>query len=175
MTPYDVLTKHARNSIATAVILSVGACTSPQLGGDGQDNALGMGTKQTIGGILGAAGGGLLGSQAGHGTGKLALTGLGVVAGGLIGSSVGKSLDEIDRLKAAQAQRTASTSAIGETIAWNNPQTGHHGTVTATRDGSTPGGSYCREYQSIVSIGGEDARTYGTACQQPDGSWRVIN
>lgn len=35
--------------------------------------------------------------------------------------------------------------------------------------------SYCREYQSSANIAGKTQKTYGTACRQPDGSWRIIN
>ncbi|KAB7738827.1 hypothetical protein F2P47_15430 [Parvibaculum sedimenti] len=37
------------------------------------------------------------------------------------------------------------------------------------------GGQYCREYQTTVRVGGHYENSYGTACQQPDGSWRVAN
>jgi hypothetical protein len=33
----------------------------------------------------------------------------------------------------------------------------------------------CREYQSSAVIDGRKQPTYGTACRQPDGSWRIIN
>tara|TARA_R110000868_G_scaffold100968_8_gene277968 strand:+ start:5991 stop:6536 length:546 start_codon:yes stop_codon:yes gene_type:complete len=36
-------------------------------------------------------------------------------------------------------------------------------------------GQYCREYQSQANIGGRMTYGYGTACLQPDGSWRVAN
>lgn len=36
-------------------------------------------------------------------------------------------------------------------------------------------GKYCREYRSRVEIGGNVRTTYGTACQQPDGQWEVVN
>tara|TARA_R110000824_G_scaffold118960_15_gene272355 strand:+ start:46714 stop:47232 length:519 start_codon:yes stop_codon:yes gene_type:complete len=36
-------------------------------------------------------------------------------------------------------------------------------------------GQYCREYESSANIGGRMTYGYGTACQQPDGSWRVVN
>ena len=39
----------------------------------------------------------------------------------------------------------------------------------------TQSGEYCREYQSSVRVGGQMQYGYGTACQQPDGSWRVVN
>ena len=32
---------------------------------------------------------------------------------------------------------------------------------------------YCREYQRNVTIGGRVQNMYGTACLQPDGSWRT--
>lgn len=35
-------------------------------------------------------------------------------------------------------------------------------------------GRYCREYQSNVVIGGVPRSSYGTACLQPDGVWRIV-
>jgi hypothetical protein len=32
----------------------------------------------------------------------------------------------------------------------------------------------CREYQSSVTIDGRPQPTYGTACQQADGTWRIV-
>ena len=133
----------------------------------------GMGTKQTIGTGVGALGGGLLGSQVGHGTGRLWATGAGVLLGGLIGNSVGASLDNADRAAAAQAQTQAYAAPVGQTIAWNNPQSGNSGTYTPVRDGTSSSGQYCREYQTTVVIGGQTKRAYGTACRQPDGQWQI--
>jgi hypothetical protein len=36
-------------------------------------------------------------------------------------------------------------------------------------------GEHCREYQSSSTIDGRAQPTYGTACQQPDGTWRIVN
>ena len=36
-------------------------------------------------------------------------------------------------------------------------------------------GQLCREYQSTIMIGGVPQPSHGTACQQPDGSWRIVN
>jgi hypothetical protein len=33
---------------------------------------------------------------------------------------------------------------------------------------------YCREFQSQVRVGNSVREGYGTACLQPDGSWRVV-
>jgi hypothetical protein len=35
-------------------------------------------------------------------------------------------------------------------------------------------GPYCREYQSTTVVNGRNVPTYGTACQQPDGSWQIV-
>lgn len=34
---------------------------------------------------------------------------------------------------------------------------------------------FCREYQRRVTIGGKIQDSYGTACLQPDGSWKTVN
>jgi hypothetical protein len=40
---------------------------------------------------------------------------------------------------------------------------------------SSSNGQYCREYQSSTVIDGKPQALYGTACLQPDGTWRIIN
>lgn len=37
-----------------------------------------------------------------------------------------------------------------------------------------PNGSYCREYTQKVIVGGVKRDSYGTACQQPDGAWKIM-
>lgn len=39
----------------------------------------------------------------------------------------------------------------------------------------TQDGQYCREYQSTATVSGRLQSTYGTACQDPDGTWRIVN
>ncbi len=49
-------------------------------------------------------------------------------------------------------------------------------TVTGTAPAyRTADGRYCREYQSSVSVGGGMQPSYGTACLEPDGSWRIVD
>jgi surface antigen len=135
------------------------------------DNA---GQNETVGTLGGAAAGGLIGSQFGSGSGKLAATGLGVLLGGILGNKIGKSMDDQDRARALQAQQAAYSAPVGQQIVWNNPDNGHSGTITPTRDGRDASGRYCREFQTTVTIGGQQQPAYGTACQQPDGSWKVV-
>ncbi len=131
------------------------------------------GTKQTVGALGGAAAGGLLGAQFGSGSGQLAATAAGALIGALVGSEIGRSMDEVDRMKAEQAYGQAAAAPIGQTIAWDNPNTGNSGTVVATREGTKNTGEYCREFQQTVVIGGQQEDAYGVACRQPDGSWEI--
>ena len=74
-----------------------------------------------------------------------------------------------------QAEQQAHSAPIGDRIVWNNPDSGNSGTVTPVREGTNANsGAYCREYQTTVTVGGRDQEAYGTACQQPDGSWKVV-
>ena len=133
------------------------------------------GTKQTVGTGAGAVAGGLLGSQVGSGSGRLWATGAGVLIGAFLGSEIGASLDAADRYQMQEAQKEAYSAPIGETITWNNPDSGNSGSYTPVRDGQTESGKYCREYQQTIIVGGQEQQAYGTACQQPDGSWEIMN
>lgn len=132
------------------------------------------GPKQTGGTLVGAGLGALAGSQIGSGGGQLAAVAIGTLLGAFVGSEVGKSLDKADQLYAQQAAQQAQDTQLGQTITWNNPDSGHSGTVTPVRDGYNSDGSYCREYQQTVTIGGKTEDAYGTACRQPDGSWKIV-
>lgn len=43
------------------------------------------------------------------------------------------------------------------------------------RDFQDPSGRYCREYQRIAVINGQQQQIYGTACMMPDGSWQIVS
>ncbi len=149
--------------MASAIALT--ACTTLE----------GRGNKELIGAGTGAVAGGLLGSQIGGGHGRMWASGAGVLLGALIGSEIGASLDKADMAYAQRAQTRAYTAPVGETISWNNPESGNHGTYTPKRDGYSSSGRYCREYQQDIVVGGKRQSGYGTACQQPDGSWEVVS
>jgi surface antigen len=133
-----------------------------------------VGTKEGVGGVLGAAGGGLLGAQFGKGDGKVAMAALGAVGGLLLGSNVGKSLDDVDRMRQQQAASTAlERLPSGSSGDWNNPDSGNSGTFTPTRTFQRGDGAYCREYTQKIRVAGRNEEGHGTACRQADGSWRI--
>jgi len=83
------------------------------------------------------------------------------------------NLNEEQQREHEAAQVRATTARIGEKIIWNDGRIS--GSVTATREGSSTTGRYCREFLQEVVIGGNKEQAYGTACRQSDGSWEVIS
>lgn len=129
-------------------------------------------TQENTGRVIGGVLGGVAGSQVGDGRGRTAATVIGTIAGAAIGGAVGKSMDDTDRLKAGHALENNRTN---QSSSWHNPDSGANYTVTPTRTWQSDAGRYCREYQTDVTVGGKTEHAYGTACRQPDGSWKVMN
>jgi surface antigen len=129
--------------------------------------------KTTIGAVGGGLLGGLIAGAAGGNTATIAAS---TVGGILLGGIVGNLLDERDKRLAAEATQNAlETAPTGKSIAWRNPDNEHSGTVTPVKTYQTDSGTYCREYQQTVTIGGKEEEAYGTACRQPDGNWRIVD
>ena len=130
-----------------------------------------FGEKTGLGAALGAAGGGLIGAAANGGaTGIIA----GVLLGGLAGGAIGNSLEQEDRRIAQEnAQLALERARAGQTETWQNPDSGNSGSFTPTRTYQASDGTFCREYQQTVTVGGEQQDAFGTACRQADGSWRL--
>ena len=134
-----------------------------------------MGQKEGLGTAVGAVAGGLLGNQIGGGRGKTAATVAGIFIGGMLGRDVGASLDKVDRQMIQQTSYTAfEKMPSGVASSWSNPDTGNSGYVVPTKTYKTATGSYCREFQTTVNVGGKTQEAYGTACRQPDGSWKIV-
>lgn len=162
----------ARGLLVMALSGSLVACAGT---GSGYDYGLPqMGPKETVGAVLGAVGGAALGKEFGSGTGNVAAIAVGTLAGAWLGANLGRSLDRADQNYATQAQYGALHS--GRPMNWSNPQSGNYGHVTPGPVYSNYGsGGECRQYSHTVYISGRPETVYGTACRQPDGSWRVAN
>lgn len=155
-------------ALTLVATMSLGACTT-------NSDGSAWGNKQTMGTASGALIGGILGSRVGGHEGKLWATGAGVLLGALAGSEIGKSLDRADMQYHSQAYSNAYSAPMNETISWNNPQSGHRGTVTPIQEGRSSAGYTCRKFKEAIFIDGEAQTAVGTACQQPDGTWRIQN
>ena len=127
-------------------------------------------THAQEGQVIGAVLGGIAGAQVGDGSGRTAAIILGTLAGSMIGQHIGQSMDDTDRLMAAQ---TLNDNRTGETRSWVNPDTGYSYNFTPTRTYENASGP-CREFQLDATVGGQsDEDVYGTACLQADGSWLI--
>ena len=145
----------ARPALALLLASSVGlsACVGPAM----------PGPKTQIGAATGAAAGGKT-------KGIIA----GVLLGGLAGGAIGNYLDANDREYAMNNSYYAlERTPAGTTSSWQNPDSGNSGSVTPLRTYETDAG-YCREFEQTIRVDGRNERGHGTACRQPDGSWRIV-
>lgn len=149
---------------AVSVCMLASACTTD-----------GIGPKQGFGTLGGAALGGLGGAQFGSGSGQMAMTAAGTLLGAFIGSGIGVSLDRADRAYAERAMIRAYNAPVGHPVEWDNPRTGNRGVIVPRRVGYDANGQQCREYQQTVYVGGRKQEAYGQACQQDDGTWKIVN
>jgi surface antigen len=154
--------KLLRATALVSVVLALAACED-------------AGPNQTGGTAIGAATGGILGAAIAGPHDAFAGAVFGAVAGGLVGNAIGKNIDDNDRRRMMEAQRRAYAAPMGQPVIWDNPDNGHSGSITPIREGHTESGGYCREFETQVTVGGQKQSAYGRACQQPDGSWKIVS
>jgi surface antigen len=153
--------------IAQLLAIALVPALLPACGGDTANQDTGL--------IVGGVAGGILGNQVGKGSGNVLATVAGAVVGGIVGSEIGRSMDEQDRRLAAQAEFAALEEGESDRPRrWRNPDNGRYGDVV-------PGRPYkrasvdCRDYTSTVYIDGRPRTMRGTACRNPDGTWRNVD
>ena len=146
-------------ALIAAAALALAGCSS---NGNHEDAGLG----------IGAVTGGLLGSTIGHGSGRVAATVIGAVIGGVVGSEIGRSMDRQDRRLAEEAEYDAlERGHSGRARVWRNERNGNYGEIVPYRPYRR--GDYdCRDYTHTVYIDGRPQTMRGTACREPNGTWR---
>lgn len=127
-------------------------------------------TQEQSGAVLGGAAGAAAGSAIGKGSGRTVAIILGALVGSAVGANIGRHMDEQDRIRTAEAMEYSPT---GRATTWRNPDTQASYTVTPTRTYDTDAGP-CREFTMDAEVGGKPQQVYGTACRQPDGSWKIV-
>ncbi len=150
------------------------ACAQNGQPGSGVMNGGGV-NKSDVGTLAGAIGGGVIGHNIGGGAGQTVATIGGTLLGAYLGNQIGSSLDAADRAAYNSAsQRALETAQPGQSLPWTNPQSGNSGTITPKNQYKNAQGDYCREYNQTIKVGGKTEKGYGTACRQPDGSWKIV-
>ncbi len=132
--------------------------------------------KIAIGTVAGAVIGGLIGYNfLGAGTGQwVAALALGA-AGAYGGRYVADRMTRWDKSAMQDtAFNTLTDSPAGDTGAWQNPETGTNGTITPLRTFLDNQGRICREYEAVLTMGGESFDGREVACRTATGDW-VVN
>ena len=142
---------------ATFALTVLAACETPP-------------SKQEIGTATGAVLGGVIGHQIGSGRGNTLATIGGAALGGYLGNRIGRNMDRADQARTTQA---LDQSADGEATTWRNGESGAHYSVTPTRTYRGDSGGRCRDFTSVAQVDGRNEVVHGTACRQPDGTWKA--
>ncbi|OSQ40954.1 hypothetical protein TMES_01875 [Thalassospira mesophila] len=121
-----------------------------------------------LGGVAGAA----AGSTIGKGDGRLLATIGGAIFGLLAGNAIGSGMDATDQACGGYA---LDRLPDGQTAVWTNPDSNQQYGITPVKTFQNQNNQYCREYNATVKIGDTRQQTYGTACLQPDGTWRILS
>ncbi|MBV1886245.1 MAG: glycine zipper 2TM domain-containing protein, partial [Parvibaculaceae bacterium] len=131
-------------------------------------------TEGVLGGLAGAALGGLFGSQFGEGSGKTVATIGGALLGGFAGNQLATDLNCEDEDRIYQStQSSLEHKRSGETITWNNPDSGNRGSVTPTNTFRNEYGQNCRQFQQKIYTNNTPEVASGVACRQPNGRWKI--
>lgn len=94
-----------------------------------------------------------------------------VIVWGVLPIVIYEALSENARQDHQYAYSQAMKAPVGETIVWNDASS--DGRIKTTRDGYA-GEKYCREFEQTITIEGKQQDAWGVACQEPDGSWRLV-
>lgn len=124
--------------------------------------------RKEIGTVVGAALGGVVGSQVGDGDGRTVAIIVGSVLGGIIGREIGRDLDDGDRACMGHALELAK---VGQPVRWINDQTNVTYVLTPAKSASKD----CRNFKIKASRDSKSQTSNGRACRSSDGSWKIVS
>ena len=143
------------------------------IAGGGTQNALGSIAGGVARNQLGNIASGAVGNQLSSGSGQLISTLANQLAGGVIGGSIGNNLDTTSRNAALGAEYNAlERGTVGQPVAWQGAN-GNFGQVIPQQPYQV-GSQNCRRYTHTIHVGGVPQQASGTACRNPDGSWKPL-
>jgi len=126
--------------------------------------------------IAGALIGGLLGNALSQRGRSGIPTIAGVVIGGALGAALTKNLNCEDQSYAYNTYYTGFNSGrTNVPYQWRNPNNGNYGEVRVDNYFNDPAGFRCANFNQQMYINRRNQRGNGHACQQPDGTWAIVN
>ncbi len=131
---------------------------------------LGQCNRVVLGGTLGWATGAVLGSTVDKNDGRSAAIVGSADIGVLVGGAIGQYMDSVDQNCVGQI---LEHTPDGRSIGWRNSDNDFAYLVTPKAAFQTGDGRTCRNYVTEVWIDNQQQQASGTACRQPDGSWKV--
>ena len=100
----------------------------------------------------------------------------GVVVGGAFGAALTRNLDCEDRSYAYKTYYDGfNAGRPNSSYQWRNPKNGHYGDFRIADYYNDPDGFRCANYTQQIFINGRPQAASGRACQQPDGTWTIVN
>ncbi len=124
---------------------------------------------------IGAIIGGLFGNAVG-GRNSGGATVAGVVAGGALGAALTHKLDCNDRSYVYRTQMEGfNAGRAGATYEWRNPENNHRGNFKVIDYYKDEDNFRYSVYSQEVFIDGRPEEVNGRACQQPNGTWVIID
>jgi surface antigen len=165
--------------ILASISLAIGACAPMQT--DPYGNPIGgqYGGGSMIAPAAGALGGGAVSGLAcsalGRGNGKTAIVGACTLLGGIAGLVMGQQYSQQQRVTQAYQNPRVPMMAQPQAPYQQQPYQGDAELKLGKTFSDPSTGEYCREFQHRAKVGGKIQQLFGTACQQPDGTWKVIS
>ncbi len=80
----------------------------------------------------------------------------------------------MDAVDAGCVVQSLEYAPDGERVVWRNPNDGARYEVTPVETRDIGGGTYCRTYETTVTIDRRTEIVRGRACREPDGRWRIV-
>jgi surface antigen len=127
------------------------------------------------GAIVGALAGGLLGNAISRGPQRGAGTAVGAILGGVVGGTIGNnSLNCEDRSYEVDTYYTGFEAGRPHArYDWRSPRGGAYGYLQVEDYYTDRAGYRCANYTQQIYVNGRPEVGRGTACRQPDGTWRM--
>ncbi|MEI7790390.1 MAG: hypothetical protein WCJ15_04355 [Alphaproteobacteria bacterium] len=72
-------------------------------------------------------------------------------------------------------RRGADSGRTNVPYQWRNPNSGNYGEVRVNNYFNDSGGFRCANFNQKIFVRGRPQAATGRACQQPDGTWTVVN
>jgi surface antigen len=96
------------------------------------------------------------------------------VIGGIGANDIGRGMAGQERLIAADAEyRALEYGQSGTPIEWTDPANHQHGSIVPDKP-YLEGNHYCRAYTHTIYGSAPPLTAKGTACRDPDGTWRNV-